>query len=168
MHQHDDRKWHHNLERHLRLSITVLEFSITFLENNYSTGVTHDNCHMTIKIFLGGTGHCTHINITTLHFLGHFWGKFYKKYYNCKWHLWRHQNDDRKWCHSMEHHLPLSITVLEFSITFLENNYSTGVTHDDCYTTIQIFLWYRPLDLYQQHFIFWGMSGANFIKILQL
>ena len=29
----------------------LLESSITLLESTYSAGVTHDDCHMTIKIF---------------------------------------------------------------------------------------------------------------------
>jgi hypothetical protein len=33
-------------------SIMLLELSITLLESIYSTGVTHDDYHMTIKMFL--------------------------------------------------------------------------------------------------------------------
>jgi hypothetical protein len=49
----------HNLEHHLRSSITLLEsfimlleLSIMLLDNMYSTGITHDNHHMMIIICL--------------------------------------------------------------------------------------------------------------------
>ncbi len=48
-------EWRHNLEHHLRSSITflessimLLELSIMLLDNMYSTGITHDNHHMMI------------------------------------------------------------------------------------------------------------------------
>ncbi len=65
--------WCHNLEHHLRLSITLLqlsimllelsimllessitllEFSIILLENIYSIGITHDDHHITVIICL--------------------------------------------------------------------------------------------------------------------
>jgi hypothetical protein len=36
----------------LELSIKPLELSIMLLENIYSTGITHDDCHMLIVICL--------------------------------------------------------------------------------------------------------------------
>ncbi len=42
------------------------------------------------------------------------------------------QNDNSKWRHNLEHHLQLSITLLESSITLLVKIYSTGVIYDDC------------------------------------
>jgi hypothetical protein len=45
-----------NLECHLWLSIELLESSIMLLDNIYSTGVTHDDRHITIKHFYS-TGH---------------------------------------------------------------------------------------------------------------
>jgi hypothetical protein len=51
--------WCHNLERYLRssiklleLSFMLLELSIMLLKNVYNTGITHDNCHLTIIICL--------------------------------------------------------------------------------------------------------------------
>jgi hypothetical protein len=41
-------KRHHNLKNHLRLTITLLELSITILENIYSTGVTNDDQNILI------------------------------------------------------------------------------------------------------------------------
>jgi hypothetical protein len=52
-------EWHHNLEHHLWLSITLLEstimlqdLSIMLLENIYGTGITHDNHRVMIVIYL--------------------------------------------------------------------------------------------------------------------
>jgi len=39
-------EWHHNLERRLQTSITLLEPSIMLLDNIYSIGITHEDCHM--------------------------------------------------------------------------------------------------------------------------
>jgi len=36
----------------LEVPFTLLVLSITHLEKIYSTGVTHDDCHVTIYIFL--------------------------------------------------------------------------------------------------------------------
>ncbi len=38
------------LRRHLRLPILLLETSIALLENRYSSGITHNDRHMTIVI----------------------------------------------------------------------------------------------------------------------
>ncbi len=45
-------EWRHNMERHLQLSITLLELSTTLPENIYSTGITHDDGHVMIVIWL--------------------------------------------------------------------------------------------------------------------
>ncbi len=45
-------EWCHNLKHHLRSSIMLPEQSIMLLDNINSTGVTHDDRHMTIIICL--------------------------------------------------------------------------------------------------------------------
>jgi len=45
----DDRKWHSKWWHH---SLTTLELPIMLLENIYSAGITHDNCHLMIVKYL--------------------------------------------------------------------------------------------------------------------
>ncbi len=45
-------EWRHNLEHHLRLPIMLQESSITSSENIYSTGVTYEDRHMMIRMFI--------------------------------------------------------------------------------------------------------------------